>query len=932
MKNLGVKSKLILLGSVICLLFIVTYIITSIKINNINQVVKKAIDVRLESSIASTQLKVGILASANSLRGYVISEKDDFKISRVKEWNENIFPSIQRLDELSSNWTNKDNIARLDSIHQFINKFKSKQDKIEEMKTSLHSTIPSEIISFNSSISKVFKEELAPLFKQMISITSNLSTSQINLVKEDMLINQDSMENLKTVSSILSLIGIIVLVIAIFLIIKSILKDLGGEPAYVSEVVGEVALGNLSYQIQKKAGKEPVGLLKSVESMILGLRKTCKIADEIGEGNLDIEVELLSEKDELGKALTSMKENLVQVASIVDEVALGNTTIQIPKKEGKEPIGVLKSVDKMILGLSNASDFAKEIGKGNLSSDLNLLSNKDELGKALLEMKQNLIQARIENESAQREIDARVNLMNTLCIVSEIDLLGNITFANEQFFTVTGFNSKEIIQQSTDSLLHEDQSLENYTTMWSNIKTGSTERIFLKCKSKKGQPIYFDNVYTPVLDHNNKIIRYLCVGYECTAVTLEKQSSQGVVNAINSSFAFVEFNPDGSILSANTNFLQTLEYKSEEVIGKHDRNFTDPTFANSEEFKKLWADLNAGISIQGLYKRFTKTGKIKWLQAVYSPVLDEKNRINKIIRICTDVTDATIAEQETKLAANEAARVLKLIASGDLTSKYAVTVTGDLKIIGDSINQTIETLNNLISSVIGNADNIVAASSQMSNAAQQLSEGATNQASSVEEISSSMEEMSANIQQNTSNSKQTEKFALKSSQEIVESKDSVIATENSMKMIASKISIIGEISRQTNLLALNAAVEAARAGEHGRGFAVVAAEVRKLAERSQLAATEIDDISLKSVYVAQKSGQMLTEVVPEIQKTSDLIQEITASSIEQSSGVEQINMAIQNLNEVVQENAATAEEMAAGAEELNAQAEILKSAVSFFKI
>jgi methyl-accepting chemotaxis protein len=220
----------------------------------------------------------------------------------------------------------------------------------------------------------------------------------------------------------------------------------------------------------------------------------------------------------------------------------------------------------------------------------------------------------------------------------------------------------------------------------------------------------------------------------------------------------------------------------------------------------------------------------------------------------------------------------------------------------------------------------------MATSAQNLSEGATGQASSVEEISSSMEEMAANIQQNTSNSRQTEKISTTASVDIIESKDSVLETENSMKLIASKISIIGEISRQTNLLALNAAVEAARAGEHGRGFAVVAAEVRKLAERSQLAATEIDEVSAKSVYVAQKSGQMLSDVVPNIQRTSDLVQEITASSVEQSSGAEQINNAIQSLNNVVQENAATAEEMAAGAEELSSQAEELQGAVSFFKI
>jgi methyl-accepting chemotaxis protein len=234
--------------------------------------------------------------------------------------------------------------------------------------------------------------------------------------------------------------------------------------------------------------------------------------------------------------------------------------------------------------------------------------------------------------------------------------------------------------------------------------------------------------------------------------------------------------------------------------------------------------------------------------------------------------------------------------------------------------------------IISASNNIASASTQMSASAQQMSQGASEQASSVEEISSSMEEMTANIQQNTDNSKQTEKISQQAAKEINECSDSVNKTVSSMRTITNKISIIEEISRQTNLLALNAAVEAARAGEHGRGFAVVAAEVRKLAERSQEAATEINEVSSVSVEVAQRSGGLLEQVVPNIKKTSDLVQEITAASIEQNSGADQINSAIQQLNQVVQENAATAEEMAAGAEELNAQSEQLKDIISFFKI
>jgi methyl-accepting chemotaxis protein len=195
-----------------------------------------------------------------------------------------------------------------------------------------------------------------------------------------------------------------------------------------------------------------------------------------------------------------------------------------------------------------------------------------------------------------------------------------------------------------------------------------------------------------------------------------------------------------------------------------------------------------------------------------------------------------------------------------------------------------------------------------------------------------MEQMASNIGQNTDNAQQTEKIAMQAAQEILAGSKAVIETVSSMKQIANKIAIIGEISRQTNLLALNAAVEAARAGENGKGFAVVAAEVRKLAERSQIAALEIDSLSYNGVSIAEKSGSLLSQIVPSIEKTSRLVQEISASSVEQNSGAMQVSIALQQLNEVVQQNAAAAEEMAASAEELSTQAGQLKETIAFFKI
>jgi methyl-accepting chemotaxis protein len=241
-------------------------------------------------------------------------------------------------------------------------------------------------------------------------------------------------------------------------------------------------------------------------------------------------------------------------------------------------------------------------------------------------------------------------------------------------------------------------------------------------------------------------------------------------------------------------------------------------------------------------------------------------------------------------------------------------------------------LKTIVSNISAGADNIAGASNQFSSTSQEISQGANEQASSAEEISSSMEEMSSNIQQNTDNAKETEKISRLAAENIKHGYESTRVAVDSMKNIAEKISIIEDIAFQTNILALNAAVEAARAGEHGKGFAVVAAEVRKLAERSKVAAEEINELSRKGVSIAEKAGTELEAMVPEIEKTANLVQEIAAASIEQNAGADQVNNAIQQLNQTTQQNAASSEEMATGAEELASQADSLKAQLSFFKI
>ena len=277
-------------------------------------------------------------------------------------------------------------------------------------------------------------------------------------------------------------------------------------------------------------------------------------------------------------------------------------------------------------------------------------------------------------------------------------------------------------------------------------------------------------------------------------------------------------------------------------------------------------------------------------------------------------------------------RAAEGLSAGDLNQRIDIDQKDEIGALAGALRQMIAKLREIVSQVQGGAENVASGSEELSATTQNLSQGATEQAASVEEISSSMEQMAANIRQNAENAKQTEQIALKTAKDAQNGGEAVAKTVTAMKQIAEKIGIVEEIARQTNLLALNAAIEAARAGEHGKGFAVVAAEVRKLAERSGNAAGEISELSSSSVEIAEKAGQLLARIVPDIQRTAELIQEIAASSVEQNAGAEQVNRAIQQLDQVVQQNASASEEMASTAEELSGQALQLQDTVSYFRL
>jgi methyl-accepting chemotaxis protein len=347
------------------------------------------------------------------------------------------------------------------------------------------------------------------------------------------------------------------------------------------------------------------------------------------------------------------------------------------------------------------------------------------------------------------------------------------------------------------------------------------------------------------------------------------------------------------------------------------------------DFNIIKNNLNTCIDSIDLMRADVRTLSIAALEgrlATRADTSQHQGAYGKIIQGFNDTLDSVI------LPINEVAEVLTLVEQGDLTRTVAGAYQGQLDDFKNTVNNTIAKLSQTIAEVIGATNQLGNASGQISATSQSLSQASSEQAAGVEETSASIEQMAASINQNTDNAKVTEGIAEKASQEAIEGGIAVKQTVEAMKNIASKIGIIDDIAYQTNMLALNAAIEAARAGDHGKGFAVVATEVRKLAERSQIAAQEIGKLAESSVKTAESTGQLLDAIVPNIAKTSALVQEITAASKEQSAGVSQINTAMNQMNQITQQNASASEELAVTAEEMTGQAEQLQTLMSFFKI
>lgn len=550
-----------------------------------------------------------------------------------------------------------------------------------------------------------------------------------------------------------------------------------------------------------------------------------------------------------------------------------------------------------------------------------------------------------ENSIRLADSEGKLSALDKAQAVIEFELDGTIITANENFINTVGYTLDEIIGQHHSMFVDPSyrQSAE-YKNLWEKLGRGEYDAGQYKRFGKGNREIWLQASYNPIIDITGKPFKVVKYATDITEDKMRVADYEGQLQAISKAQAVIEFELDGTIRTANENFLSTTGYTLQEIQGQHHRIFVDNEERQSTEYRIFWEKLGRGEFDEGQYRRVTKNGQELWLQASYNPIMDPDGKPFKVVKYASDITAQKAAELELKRVIEETSRVMGGLSEGDLTDQMEGEYSGEFAVLRDAVNNSIANLKNMVDEIMLSSTNISTAATEIAQGNTDLSQRTEEQAASLEETASSMEELTGTVKQNADNAHQANQLAT-SARDEAESGGSVsqktieamAAINSSSKEIADIIGVIDEIAFQTNLLALNAAVEAARAGEQGRGFAVVAAEVRNLAQRSASAAKEIKSLIKDSVEkvdegtrLVNESGKSLEEIVSSVKKVSDIIAEIAAASMEQSSGIEQINKAVAQMDEMTQQNAALVEEAAAASESLDEQANGLGKLMEFF--
>ena len=559
-----------------------------------------------------------------------------------------------------------------------------------------------------------------------------------------------------------------------------------------------------------------------------------------------------------------------------------------------------------------------------------------------------------DSQLHELELQAINTALNRVQALIEFQLDGTIVHANDNFLKAVGYTLDEIVGKH-HSIFCEPALVNSaaYRQFWERLRAGQFDQGDYKRLGKGGREIWISASYNPVFDADGRPYKVIKFATDITAIKLRNAEYEGKVSAIDKAQAVIEFDMNGHVLNANSNFLDTMGYSLQDIQGEHHRLFCEAGYANSIDYKRFWQKLNRGEFDSGRYKRIGNQGKEVWIQATYNPILDLNGKPVRIVKYATDITEQVRLEHSVKeKSAADARKIERLLeavakaARGDLTTTIDAEGDEPLDHLGAGIGKMMADLRGVIGEVVsstsafaGDAESIASRSSVVASGTQALGATVEQMNAAVEGLTRSIDAIAHSTADANQLARSTQAEAEAGAKAVARSIEAMDLINRSAEDIGEIVKVISDIASQTNMLAFNAAIEAARAGEHGLGFSVVADEVRKLAERSSQATKEISKLIGESVKrvntgseISRQASEAFDKIVQGVGQTGQAISAISGEAREQLLTAREVSAAINHIAEATEQSAGSCDSIAASIGSLNERAGTLNKIVAGFVV